>query len=72
MSVAESFLNAGKQFLLATENLKRLDERVSRLADDVAGMNMRLVRVETILALKRRSGTPSRRRRERTLPGETA
>ncbi len=68
MSVAETFLNAGKQFLLATENLKRLDEKVSRLADDVAGVNVRLVRVETILAL---GPEPRRARRPRTLPGES-
>jgi len=67
MSVAETFFNAGKQFLLATENLKRLDEKVSRLADDIAGVNVRLVRVETILAIENQ---PRRGRRPRTLPGK--
>ena len=69
MSVAETFFSAGKQFFLATENLKRLDEKVSRMADDVAGMNLRLVRVETILAL---DNQPRRSRRPRTLPGESS
>jgi len=68
MSVAESFLNAGKQFLLATENLKRLDEKVSRLTDDITGINMRLVRVETLLSVE---GAPPRRRKARTLPAAT-
>ena len=68
MSVAETFFNAAKQFLLATENLKRLDEKVSRLADDVAGVNVRLVRLETILAVEDSS---RRHRRTRTLPGES-
>jgi hypothetical protein len=67
MSVAETFFNAGKQFLLATENLKRLDEKVSRLADDINGINARLVRVETVIAF---DDQPRRARRTRTLRGE--
>jgi hypothetical protein len=69
MSVAESFLSAGKQFLLATENLKRLDEKVSRLTDDITSMNMRLVRVETLLSMESQSTQNPRPRRTRTLPG---
>jgi hypothetical protein len=68
MSVAESFLNAGTQFLLATENLKRLDEKVSRLTDDITGINMRLVRVETLLSVE---GPAPRRRKTRSLPAPT-
>lgn len=68
MSVPETFFNAGKEFLLATENLKRLDEKVSRLADDVGGVSTRLMRVETILAM---DGASPRHRRTRTLPGES-
>ena len=59
MSLAEDFFNAAKQLLLATENLKRLDAKVERLADDVAGVNLRLVRVETVLSIE---GPPRRRR----------
>ncbi|MHB1699535.1 MAG: hypothetical protein ACYCSN_05250 [Acidobacteriaceae bacterium] len=64
MSLTEDFFSAAKQLLLATENLKRLDSKVERLADDVAGMNLRLVRVETMLAIE------TRPRRSRQLPGE--
>ncbi|RXH55642.1 hypothetical protein [Granulicella sibirica] len=49
MSLAENFLSTAKQLLLATENLKRLDERVSRLSDDVHGLNHRLIRVEALI-----------------------
>ena len=63
MSLAEDFFNAAKQLLLATENLKRLDAKVERLADDVSGINLRLVRVETVLSME----APTRRRRQ--LPG---
>ena len=54
MSIAEDFFNAAKQLLLATENLKRLDTKIERLADDVAGINLRLVRAEAVLAIKGR------------------
>ncbi len=69
MSIPETFLNAGKQLLLATENLKRLDEKVSRLADDVAGVNVRLVRVGTILAMEEAT---QRHRRTQIRSGDTA
>jgi hypothetical protein len=72
MSLAESFLNAGKQFLLATENLKRLDEKIARMTDDIHGINMRLVRVETLISMEGSSSRTSRVRKPRTLPGESA
>lgn len=72
MSVTESFLNAGKQFLLATENLKRLDEKVSRMTDDITGINMRLVRVETLLSVDRRPARGGQSKRTRTLSGESS
>jgi hypothetical protein len=59
MSLAEQFLNTAKELLMATENIKRLDERVDRLADDVAGVNHRLVRVEALIEFSK--GTSRRR-----------
>ena len=65
MSLADNFMSAAKQILLATENIKRLDEKVSRLADDVSGIDRRLIRIETFVEVGQR---PPRRR---TLPDET-
>jgi hypothetical protein len=63
MSLADNFMSAAKQILLATENIKRLDEKVSRLADDVSGIDRRLIRIETFVEVGQR---PPRRR----LPSE--
>lgn len=66
MSLADHFMSAAKQILLATENIKRLDEKVHRLADDVSGIDRRLIRIETYVEVGQRSP------RRRSLPGETA
>ncbi len=66
MSLADNFMSAAKQILLATENIKRLDEKVHRLADDVSGIDRRLIRIETFVEIGK--SVP----RRRTLPGETA
>lgn len=66
MSLTDNFVSAAKQILLATENIKRLDEKVHRLADDVSGIDHRLVRIETFIEMGQR---PPRRR---SLPGEGA
>jgi len=65
MSLADNFMSAARQILLATENIKRLDEKVSRLADDVSSIDRRLIRIETFVEVGQR---PPRRR---NLPGET-
>ena len=65
MSLADNFISAAKQILLATENIKRLDEKVSRLADDVSGIDRRLIRIETFVEIGKR--TP----RRRNLPSES-
>ena len=46
MSLTEAFLSTAKQLLLATEKLKQMEAKLSRLSDDVAWTNHRLVRVE--------------------------
>jgi hypothetical protein len=66
MSLADNFMSAAKQILLATENIKRLDEKVSRLADDVSGIDRRLIRIETFVEVGQRSP------RRRTLPEDNA
>jgi len=71
MSFAESFLNVGKQFLLATENLKRADEKMARMTDDITAINMRLVRVETLISVEGSLSRTGRVRKTRTLPGES-
>jgi hypothetical protein len=65
MSLTDNFMSAARQILLATENIKRIDEKVSRLSDDVAAIDRRLIRIETFVELGQR--TP----RRRTLPADT-
>lgn len=55
MSLAESFLKTARDMLLMTENLKRLDSRVDRLADDVTGLDRRLTRIELMIELTKHS-----------------
>jgi hypothetical protein len=65
MSLTDNFMSAAKQILLATENIKRIDEKVSRLSDDVAAIDRRLIRIETFVELGQRAP------RRRTLPADT-
>ena len=62
MSLADNFMSAARQILLATENIKRLDEKVSRLADDVSSIDRRLIRIETFVEISKSAP------RRRTLP----
>ncbi len=66
MTLADNFMSAAREILLATENIKRLDEKVQRLADDVSGIDRRLIRIETFVEIGQR---PSRRR---TLPEQNS
>ena len=76
MSLAENFLSTAKQLLLATENLKRMEERLSRLSDDVTGINHRLVRVEALIEYSKASGRtaaqPATTRHRRIAPVDEA
>ncbi len=71
MSVAENFFSAAK-LLVATEDLKHTDEVVTRLADDVSGIDRRLVRLETIVGLEHQGRERTSRDRKKSLPGERA
>jgi len=53
MSLAENFLSTAKELLMMTENVKRMDVRLDRLADDVAGVDRRLVRIETMVEISK-------------------
>jgi hypothetical protein len=55
MSLAESFLKTAKDVLMMSENIKRLDTRVDRIADDLIGLDRRLMRIELTLDLNRQS-----------------
>jgi hypothetical protein len=59
MSIAESFLKTAKDMLMMSENIKRLDTRVDRIADDVEGLDRRIMRIELMIDLSKQS--PRRR-----------
>jgi uncharacterized protein YdcH (DUF465 family) len=51
MSLAESFLNTAKDLLMMSENIKRMDSRVDRIADDLGGLDRRIMRIEVLIEL---------------------
>jgi hypothetical protein len=57
MSLAESFLATAKDILMMSENIKRMDSRIDRIADDLSGMDRRVMRIEVLIDLtKHQSG----------------
>jgi hypothetical protein len=57
MSIAESFLTTAKDILMMSENIKRMDSRIDRIADDLGGMDRRVMRIEVLIDLtKQQSG----------------
>jgi len=61
MSLAESFLTTAKDILMMSENIKRIDTRLDRIADDLAGVDRRVMRIELMIDLAKqtaRKGTP--------------
>lgn len=66
MSLADNFMSAAKQILLATENIKRIDEKVHRLADDLSSIDRRLIRIETFVEFAQQ-----RPLRRRSLPADS-
>jgi uncharacterized protein Yka (UPF0111/DUF47 family) len=65
MSLAESFLNTAKDMLMMSENIKRLESKVDRIADDVHGLDRRLMKIELMIDLSKR---PAGKRAPRELP----
>jgi hypothetical protein len=66
MSLAESFLTTAKDILLMSENIKRVDSRVDQLADDLRGLDRRLMKLEVMVDLARQQ--QPRRRAPKELP----
>jgi hypothetical protein len=57
MSLAESFLTTAKDILMMAENIKRMDSRIDRIADDLSGIDRRVMRIEVLIDLtKQQSG----------------
>ena len=56
MSLAESFLTTAKDILMMSENIKRMDSRVDRIADDLVGIDRRVMRIEVLIDLTKQSG----------------
>jgi hypothetical protein len=65
MSLAESFLTAAKEILMMSENIKRMDLRVDRIADDLAGIDRRVMRIELMIDLAKQ---PARKNAPKELP----
>jgi hypothetical protein len=53
MSLAEQFLSTAKDILMMSENLKRMDSRIDRIADDLHGLDRRLMRIEVTIDLSK-------------------
>jgi hypothetical protein len=51
MSLADSFLSTAKDLLMMSENIKRMDSRVDRIADDLSGLDRRIMRIEVLIEL---------------------
>ena len=51
MSLAESFLQTAKDMLMMTENIKRLEERIDRVSNDLTGVDRRVMRLEVMVDL---------------------
>jgi len=66
MSLAESFLTTARDILLMSENIKRVDSRVDQLADDLRGLDRRLMKLEVMVDLARQQ--QPRRRAPKELP----
>ena len=58
MSLAEQFLSTAKDILMMSENIKRMDSRLDRIADDLSGIDRRVMRIELMIDL---SKSPARK-----------
>ena len=64
MSATSDFFNVAKKIIFVTENINALNEKVATIAKNVAGIDCRLIRIETLAEMSQR---PARRR---NLPGD--
>ena len=55
MSLAESFLTTAKEILMMSENIKRMDSRIDRIADDLSGLDRRVMRIEVLIDLTKQN-----------------
>jgi hypothetical protein len=65
MSLAESFLNTARDMLMMSENIKRLEGRVDRIADDVHSLDRRVMKIELMIDLAKQN---PRKRSSKELP----
>lgn len=77
MSLTESFLSTARDLLLMSENIKRMDSRIDKLADENRSLDRRLLKIEIIADLARQSPppqphSPRRRPTPKQLPADTA
>jgi len=66
MSLAESFFNTAKDLLTMTENIKRIDVRIDKLAEDHRSLDRRLMKIELMVDIAKES--QPRRRAPKQLP----
>ena len=55
MSLAESFLNTAKDVLMMAENIKRIDSRLDGIAEDLTGLDRRIMRIELMIDLSKQT-----------------
>ena len=51
MSFAESFLSTARDVLMMSQNITRLEKRIDGVADDLKGVDRRLMRIELMVDL---------------------
>jgi hypothetical protein len=66
MSLAESFFNTAKDLLTMTEDIKRMDSRLEKLAEDHRSLDRRLMKLELMVDLAKEH--QPRRRAPKELP----
>lgn len=49
MSLAESFFNTAKDLLTMTEDIKRMDVRIDKLAEEHRSLDRRLMKIELMV-----------------------
>ena len=64
MSVTSDLFNVAKKIVFVTENIGSLNEKVATLTKDVAAIDRRLIRIETMAELSQQAP------RRRTLRGD--